>query len=189
MIFQSVKFKIIESLKISYINKIHYQEIIINIPDWIPFKQRNFSFLFSIFLFQRRDRSRLINVDSKATTSTKTIIFQFYYYSTLEKYKKEIRVSISSKVIFQRRNRPRSIIITANIESSNNSEIHALDQWFLILFFRGEKKKFHFPFHSSSVKQRNPRFHTCSKEGIIIHRLITAVNVETGSNNAFAAKK
>lgn len=86
-------------MKISYINKIHYQEIIINIPDWIPFKQRNFSFLFSIFLFQRRDRSRLINVDSKATTSTKTIIFQFYYYSTLEKYKKEIRVSISPRDI------------------------------------------------------------------------------------------
>lgn len=187
MIFQSVKFKIIESLKISYINKIHYQEIIINIPDWIkiPFKQRNFHF-YSLYFCSKEG---LINVDSKATTSTKTIIFQFYYYSTLEKYKKEIRVSISSKVIFQRRNRPRSIIITANIESSNNSEIHALDQWFLILFFRGEKKKFHFPFHSSSVKQRNPRFHTCSKEGIIIHRLITAVNVETGSNNAFAAKK
>lgn len=151
MIFQSVKFKIIESLKISYINKIHYQEIIINIPDWIkiPFKQRNFHF-YSLYFCSKEG---LINVDSKATTSTKTIIFQFYYYSTLEKYKKEIRVSISSKVIFQRRNRPRSIIITANIESSNNS-VHALNQWFLILFFRGEKKiPFSLPFQFSETKK------------------------------------
>lgn len=97
MIFQSVKFKIIESLKISYINKIHYQEIIINIPDWIkiPFKQRNFHF-YSLYFCSKEG---LINVDSKATTSTKTIIFQFYYYSTLEKYKKEIRVSISPRDI------------------------------------------------------------------------------------------
>lgn len=81
-------------------------------------------------------------------------------------------------MIFQRRNRPRSIIITANIESNNS--VHAQDERFLTILL---KKKFHFPFHSSSVKQRNPRFHTCSKEGIIIHRLITAVNVESGSND------
>lgn len=79
MIFQSVKFKIIESLKISYINKIHYQEIIINIPDWIPFKQRNFSFLFSIFLFQRRINQRRFESNNVHQDDYFSILLLFHF--------------------------------------------------------------------------------------------------------------